>query len=144
MDVKYLRVFVLGSIISILIGFIFIALDKNNKTYASNNKSLYLIQIGSFNEYNNARNYAFYHDAYVFYKDNKYLVVISILSNKELIDNLTKYLSDNNINYYIKNINVSNSFYNYVLSKENSINNDIDSIKNISKNILERYDINEF
>ena len=144
MDVKYLRVFVLGSIISILIGFIFIALDKNNKTYASNNKSLYLIQIGSFNEYNNARNYAFYHDAYVFYKDNKYLVIISILSNKELIDNLTKYLSDNNINYYIKNINVSNSFYNYVLSKENSINNDIDSIKNISKNILERYDINEF
>ena len=144
MDVKYLRVFVLGSIISILIGFIFIALDKNNKTYASNNKSLYLIQIGSFNEYNNARNYAFYHDAYVFYKDNKYLVIISILSNKELIDNLTKYLSDNNINYYIKNINVSNSFYNYVLSKENSINNDIDDIKNISKNILERYDINEF
>lgn len=144
MDVKYLRVFVLGSIISILIGFVFIALDKNNKTYASNNKSLYLIQIGSFNEYNNARNYAFYHDAYVFYKDNKYLVVISILSNKELIDNLTKYLSDNNINYYIKNINVSNSFYNYVLSKENSINNDIDSIKNISKSILERYDINEF
>ena len=144
MDVKYLRVFVLGSIISILIGFIFIALDKNNKTYASNNKSLYLIQIGSFNEYNNARNYAFYHDAYVFYKDNKYLVIISILSNKELIDNLTKYLSDNNINYYIKNINVSNSFYNYVLSKENGINNDIDSIKNISKSILERYDINEF
>ena len=144
MDVKYLRVFVLGSIISILIGFIFITLDKTNKTYASNNKSLYLIQIGSFNEYNNARNYAFYHDAYVFYKDNKYLVIISILSNKELIDNLTKYLSDNNINYYIKNINVSNSFYNYVLSKENGINNDIDSIKNISKSILERYDINEF
>lgn len=142
-DVKYLKFIFLGSIVSIIIGFVFISLD-NSKTYASNNKSLYLLQIGSFNEYNNARNYAFYHDAYVFYKDDKYLVVVSILSNKELINNYVKYLDDNNINYYIKNINVSDDFYNYVVNKEKSINNNIDDIKTISKSILERYDINEF
>ena len=119
--------------IGILLGvYSFKLFNKDISVTSINN--VYAIQVGAFDEISNANKLASKYGAIVISDSNKYRVYVAIVSDK--LNKIEKYFDDLGIPYYVRSINVSNNFYNYLKEYEKNIDNDIE---NTIKDILKKY-----
>lgn len=113
-----------------------LVMNKNNEIYA--------FQIGVFDNLDNANNLANKYNAIVLNDNNKYRVYIAFCTT--MLNKLKDYYDKKAIAYYIRNINVSSTFFNklkeYELLLSEANTNNYDSI---IKKILNEYeeDLNE-
>ena len=115
---KVLFVFLLG----IICGF-YLCKNNNLNMFDTSYKAF---QVGVYTSLDAANTYKVkYKDAIVIKDNELYRVYVSILKNKNNIDNMSSYLYKNNIDFYIKDINIDNkSLKNKIKEYENVMNNE--------------------
>lgn len=142
---------ILISLSGLLIGTVFaLVMFKNVKTNVEaaikETKTATVFQVGVFSVYDNAlKEKNKYNYAYA-YKDNDiYRVILAIYQDEEIISNLKKYYQNKNINIYLKEIIVSDKFYEElkkfedILKETNDKKNYVIANKNILKKFGELY-----
>ncbi len=101
-------------------------------------KDVYAIQIGVFNDINNANKLASKYGAVIVSDNNRYRVYVAIVS--DMLKDVEEYFDSKGIAYYVRSINVNDSFYNYLVEYEKSLRNvGKDSYDSIIKDILIKY-----
>ena len=118
---KPLIVFSLG----IISGY-YLCKNKEIKIFDTTYKAF---QVGVYTSLDAANMYKLkYNDAIVIKDNELYRVYVSILKNQNNIDNMASYLNKNNIDYYIKEININDknlkkkiNEYESVMNNENEI-----------------------
>jgi len=99
-------------LLALVIGFTFgcIFLKKFNLSTATSNKlEVYAFQVGVYKNYDNALNVSNLNNGVIINDNNNYRVYSAFLSNEDIVNNLKQYYNANNINYYLKKIEVSNN-----------------------------------
>lgn len=129
--------------LSILLGILFTFFVLNNQnTYAKEDYLVYAFQVGAFENEKNAVELSNKLKASIIKKEDKlYKVYVAIYKDIDVINAMVVYFEDNDINIYLKNINVSKEFYynldNYEkIIKENYNKNIYDQI---NQSILDNY-----
>lgn len=121
--------------------FTYFLLKKDN-IYAKEEYSLYAFQVGYFNDLDNATKLKIsLPSSIIINKDNGYYVYVGIYKNIDLVNKMLVYFEDNNINIYLKNINVSKNIYNKIDNYEKILLNSNDNkIYNmVNQSILDMY-----
>lgn len=133
--IKLLVIFILG----IFSGY-YICQNNLLKVFDNSYKAF---QVGVYTSIDAANTYkSKYKDAIVIKDNELYRVYVSILRNDNNIEAMSKYLNKNNIDFYIKDINIENK----ELDKElNSYENVMDTnnevvFLSINKMIIEKYE----
>ena len=109
------------------------AISTNDKN------TIYAIQIGVFNNYDNAKDMAENYGALIVGDNDKYRVYIA-LCNKTLTE-IKNYYDSIGLSYYVKTIEVNSSFINTLDEYETMITmSDKNLLKDIIKNILKEYE----
>ena len=112
-------ILVLFSLISGVLFTIFI-LNKEN-IYAKEEYLVYAFQVGAYESIDNANNMISKLPSGISIKeDNLYKVYSAIYKDIDLVNKMITYFKDNNINIYLKTINVSKDFY-YILDNYEKI-----------------------
>jgi len=142
---------ILISLSGLLIGTVFaLVMFKNVKTNVEaaikETKTATIFQVGVFSVYDNALKEKNKYDYAYAYKDNDiYRVILAIYQDEEIISNLKKYYQNKNINIYLKEIIVSDKFYEElkkfeaILKETNDEKNYVIANKNILKKFEELY-----
>lgn len=104
------------------------------------NKQVYAFQIGVFKNISNANKMASEENGIVISDKEYYRVYLTFANNEEVISKLKEYYDSKNINYYLKNIEVSDEF----LKKLNEyellmLNTDQSNYQNIINSIIKEY-----
>ena len=118
---KYFITFLLAIFIGSLSYYYF---NKNN--YQVNAKEINyatLIQIGVYQNYNNAVKLQNKYHGYIEQKDNYYYVYYDIIVNSSLLKDTTTYLENNNQQYYINKVSIDDTLYNTLNKNNSSLNN---------------------
>lgn len=135
---------VLGTLISIFIATLFMPKSGDIEDIPTMNEfSTKVFQVGAYNDESSANEYAKKVNAKVVEVGGLYYVYLSILSDQENIEHMVKYLNDNNIYYYIKNIDVTPSFKEELVKYEELMkqtSSDIAFIE-LNKRIIELYEV---
>ncbi len=112
-------ILVLFSLISGVLFTVFI-LNKEN-IYAKEEYLVYAFQVGTYESIDNARDMISKLPSGISIKeDNLYKVYSAIYKDIDLVNKMITYFKDNNINIYLKTINVSKDFY-YILDNYEKI-----------------------
>lgn len=112
-------ILVLFSLISGVLFTIFI-LNKEN-IYAKEEYLVYAFQVGAYESVDNANDMISKLPSGISIKeDNLYKVYSAIYKDIDLVNKMITYFKDNNINIYLKTINVSKDFY-YILDNYEKI-----------------------
>ena len=142
---------ILISLSGLLIGTVFaLVMFKNVKTNVEaaikETKTATIFQVGVFSVYDNALKEKNKYDYAYAYKDNDiYRVILAIYQDEEIISNLKNYYQNKNINIYLKEIIVSDKFYEElkkfeaILKETNDEKNYVIANKNILKKFEELY-----
>jgi type II secretory pathway pseudopilin PulG len=103
------------SILAILLGIISYYILSSNyfQIQAKEKYVISLVQIGAFQNYDNATKMADQYNSYVYENNDIYYVYYKIYLNKD-INYIYDDLSDLDIPYIIKNNNIDNKFYNKI------------------------------
>lgn len=110
---------VLFSLISGVLFTVFI-LNKEN-IYAKEEYLVYAFQVGAYESVDNAQDMISKLPSGISIKeDNLYKVYSAIYKDIDLVNKMITYFKDNNINIYLKTINVSKDFY-YILDNYEKI-----------------------
>ena len=97
---KLLFIFIIG----ICVGYYICNINVFNILFTNTYKAF---QIGVYTDYGIAETYSNKYDNSIIIKDNElYRVYAAILKNSDNIENMSKYLKRNNIDYYLKDINI--------------------------------------
>ena len=99
--------------LSIIFGivFTFFVLNKQD-TYAKEEYLVYAFQVGAFEKEENAIDYVKYLPTSVIYREeNLYKVFVAIHKDIDIINKMVVYFENNDINVYLKSINVTKEFY---------------------------------
>lgn len=129
----------LGALLSLIICKKYI---KNNNVSVNLNKTIYFIQVGAFKNNKNVIKFSKILDNYIVVKNDLFYIYVGISGDKENIKKIKNVYEVKGIKTYIKSREINNiKFYNYLkkydlLLKET---NDKGLIKQINKNILEKY-----
>ena len=127
-----------SALIGALLGVYSFRLYNKDERVSSTYNSVYAIQIGVFDEVNNANKLASKYGAVVVSENNRYRVYVAIVN--DTLSLVEKYYDDLKIPYYVRNINVSNNFYNKLLEYEVSLkNSDQSEYESIINQILKMY-----
>lgn len=103
----------------------------------SNN--VYAIQVGVFDNFENASNLASKYGAIVILDNNKYRVYLAIVSKS--LNVIKNYYDEQGIAYYIRNIDVNDEFYNTLLDYETVLlETNKENYNEILKKILKEYE----
>ena len=133
--IKSLIVFVIG----ILLGYYVNDAFKIKDIFSNKYKAF---QIGVYTNLDTANIYSEKIKDSIIVKDNElYRVYAAILKEQDNIDNMSKYLNDNNIEYFIKEIEINDKVLNNTLKEYENImdsNNEIVFLE-INKMIIEKY-----
>ncbi len=128
--------------LSIILGilFTFFFLNKTN-TYAKEEYMVYAFQVGAFTNYDNALEFSEQLPSSIVIKDDLYKIYVSIYKDIDIINKMVVYFEDNNINIYLKSINVSKEFYETLTNYEEVIKNsdNIYVYNKINQSILNAY-----
>lgn len=128
--------------LSIILGilFTFFFLNKTN-TYAKEEYMVYAFQVGAFTNYDNALKFSEQLPSSIVIKDDLYKIYVSIYKDIDIINKMVVYFEDNNINIYLKSINVSKEFYETLTNYEEVIKNsdNIYVYNKINQSILNAY-----
>lgn len=126
-------------IIGIFLGYYFNDTYKIKSIFTNKYKAF---QIGVYTDYNTANTYSKKYKDSIIIKDNElYRVYLSILRNKNNIENMSKYLNKNNIEYYLKDIEIKDKNIIKELKEYENLmdsNNEIVFLE-INKIIMEKY-----
>ena len=151
MVISIMKKTILISLSGLLIGTVFaLVMFKNVKTNVEaaikETKTATVFQVGVFSIYDNALKEKNKYDYAYAYKDNDiYRVILAIYQDEEIISNLKKYYQNKNINIYLKEIIVSDKFYEElkkfedILKETNDEKNYVIANKNILKKFEELY-----
>ena len=133
-------ILVLFSLISGVLFTIFI-LNKEN-IYAKEEYLVYAFQVGAYESIDNANDMISKLPSGISIKeDNLYKVYSAIYKDIDLVNKMITYFKDNNINIYLKTINVSKDFY-YILDNYEKIiskTEDIAVYDKVNQSILNTY-----
>ena len=133
--IKSLIVFVIGIFLGYYVNDTFKIKDIFSNKYKA-------FQIGVYTNLDTANIYSEKIKDSIIVKDNElYRVYAAILKEQDNIDNMSKYLSDNNIEYFIKEIEINDKVLNNTLKEYENImdsNNEIVFLE-INKMIIEKY-----
>ena len=89
----------------------------------NNEDSIYLFQVGVYNNIDNANNKLNEYSANnMFYQNNYYRVISAICYSEETCNVLKNYFSNKNIKYYLKKYNVSKNLIKSLENNEKIIN----------------------
>lgn len=102
-------------------------------------------QVGVYTSLEAANTYRTkYKNSIVIKDDELYRVYVSILRNQNNIDSMASYLTKNNIDYYVKDINISNKELKHTIDEYESIMNNENEVVflEINKMIIESYEAN--
>ena len=123
---KYLKVIIIAILIGIGLAFLFFKnIEREVYVFNDSSNKIYVFQAGVFKIKENAYNYANNFNSKIVYYDKEYYrIYIAAISNQENITLLENYFTNNNINFFIKEIYVNNinaDFYSYdkLLSETN-------------------------
>lgn len=111
-------------ILAITCGFIFgmfflKKFDQQSQIAVSNiNTQAYAFQIGVFKNKENALNFAAANYGMVVNDEDLYRVYTVILNNESIINRVKNYYQTNNINFYLKAVNISNDATNTINNYE--------------------------
>ena len=99
-------------------------------------------QVGVYTNLETANVYKYKYDNAIVIKDNElYRVYVSILKNKNNIESMSNYLNKQGIDYYLKDLNISDKNLKKVINEYESImdnNNEIVFLE-VNKMIMEKY-----
>ncbi len=133
-------ILVLFSLISGVLFTVFI-LNKEN-IYAKEEYLVYAFQVGAYESIDNANDMISKLPSGISIKeDNLYKVYSAIYKDIDLVNKMITYFKDNNINIYLKTINVSKDFY-YILDNYEKIiskTEDIAVYDKVNQSILNTY-----
>ena len=133
-------ILVLFSLISGVLFTIFI-LNKEN-IYAKEEYLVYAFQVGAYESIDNARDMISKLPSGISIKeDNLYKVYSAMYKDIDLVNKMITYFKDNNINIYLKTINVSKDFY-YILDNYEKIiskTDDTTIYDKVNQSILNTY-----
>ena len=133
-------ILVLFSLISGVLFTIFI-LNKEN-IYAKEEYLVYAFQVGAYESVDNAQDMISKLPSGISIKeDNLYKVYSAIYKDIDLVNKMITYFKDNNINIYLKTINVSKDFY-YILDNYEKIiskTDDTGVYDKVNQSILNTY-----
>lgn len=133
-------ILVLFSLISGVLFTIFI-LNKEN-IYAKEEYLVYAFQVGAYESIDNAQDMISKLPSGISIKeDNLYKVYSAMYKDIDLVNKMITYFKDNNINIYLKTINVSKDFY-YILDNYEKIINkteDTEVYAKVNQSILNTY-----
>lgn len=129
--------------LSILLGiaFTFFVLNKQD-TYAKEDYLVYAFQVGAFENIENAEEYSSGLPASIIHKEDKlYKVYVAIYKDIDIINKMVVYFENNDINVYLKNINVDKEFYKALSNYEELIKNSEDTniYNKINQSILNNF-----
>ena len=136
---KILFCLLFSLIIGACLGFYSYKIFNRDKAVDKPFRDVYAIQIGAFEDKTNAISLAEKYGAIIVFEQNKYRVYIAICSST--LNIIKNYFDENKIPYYVRSINVSDDFYNYLSDYEIILNSaSKDSYKSIITNILKKYE----
>ena len=144
---KYLIIVLLAILTGTLLGYItFNRLNSinndNTMQVGKVTNQVYAIQAGVFDSATNANELAQKYGGLVVSDNNKYRVYIAIVSN--CLNTIKNYYDKKGISYYVKNIDVSNEFYNTLLDYETLLlSASEENYDEIMINILKEYEKEE-
>lgn len=121
--------------------FTFFVLNKEN-FYAKEKYVVYAFQVGSFESLENAENKAKMIDSSIIIKeDGLYKVYVAMYKDVDLVNKMVNYFENNDINIYLKTINVNSNFYKTLDNYEKIIINTSDEniLDKINQSILNLY-----
>ena len=131
---------VLFSLISGVLFTIFI-LNKEN-IYAKEEYLVYAFQVGAYESVDNAQDIISKLPSGISIKeDNLYKVYSAMYKDIDLVNKMITYFKDNNINIYLKTINVSKDFYYILDNYEKIISKTVDTAiyDKVNQSILNTY-----
>lgn len=135
---KFLKIIIVF-IIGIICGY-YICNINPKKIFDTSYKAF---QVGVYTTEELANTYKSKYKNAIVIKDNElYRVYVAILRKENNIENMSNYLNKNNIDYYIKEINISDkNLKNTIDEYENIMNNNSEIVfLEINKMIIERYE----
>lgn len=135
---KFLKIIIVF-IIGIICGY-YICNINPKKIFDTSYKAF---QVGVYTTEELANTYKSKYKNAIVIKDNElYRVYVAILRKENNIENMANYLNKNNIDYYIKEINISDkNLKNTIDEYENIMNNNSEIVfLEINKMIMERYE----
>lgn len=135
---KFLKIIIVF-IIGIICGY-YIRNINPKKIFDTSYKAF---QVGVYTTEELANTYKSKYKNAIVIKDNElYRVYVAILRKENNIENMSNYLNKNNIDYYIKEINISDkNLKNTIDEYENIMNNNSEIVfLEINKMIMERYE----
>ena len=134
---RYLFTMLLAVLLGIVLAiYSFNKFQEDDVPIMSNLESIYAFQIGVFKDFNNANTVAQKYGAILILDNDNYRVYLALSKNS--LNLLKKKYDEEGISYYIKTIDVSHSFYEYLVDKENEINDS--NYKEVMKDILKEYE----
>lgn len=141
---KYLKPIVFAVALGCLFGYLFFKKDEPLiEEVINESKLVSFIQVGVFNNYDNALNKKNdFNPSIIVNDDGKYRVFIGIFDNTEVINKMKVLYSAHEYDYYIKKDNINNKeFLNYLSNAQNLMLNTEDekALNKIVKEILDKY-----
>ena len=121
--------------------FTFFILNKED-IYAKEEYLVYAFQVGSFDNKENATNFANnLPSAYINLEDKSYKVYVAIYKDIDIVNKMVVYFENNNINIYLKALQVDKDFYNILNNYEKIIinTNDYQVYDKVNQSILNTY-----
>lgn len=122
--------------------YMFSNIEENVAAVISDNNTAIAFQVGVFSVYENANNASKNYDSSFIYQENSnYRVFIAIYQDQEIINLLKEYYAEKNINVYLKQINVNDSFQKDLGKYEKLLKESgyLDTYLSANKNILKAF-----
>jgi len=134
---------IIVSLVMIGAGILFTCFFLNKENiYAKEEYMVFAFQVGAFEKYDNADKFSRKLPSSMIIKENDlYKVYVALYNNIDVVNKMIVYFEDNNINIYLRSINVDKEFYNKLLNYEQIINstNDVNVYNKINQSILDLY-----
>lgn len=145
---KNLISLILAVLLAVGIGSLFMkstSTDQEMDTMVNSSTNLKAFQVGAFTNKESAMELATSLDAKIIHDESYYYVYYGILSKSENIEKMIKYLNDNNIYYYVKNIDASLAFKDELLKYEELMKETTSDIAfiELNKRILDIYEVKQ-
>ena len=112
----------------------------NKETEKEGYGMAHAFQIGAFTNYDNAINVANRNNGIVVTDNDIYRVYVTILQSDQAIKKMSEYYDTIGLNYYLKDVLVSNSFLNEIGVYEDKIRKgNVNDYNTISEDVLMKY-----